>query len=238
MLRTQMPNSLVVLNEPEGRDDYTEVTYDKEQCLSDHYPAPVTPLVYTPLVYTPSIPFLATMEPADTLLMEDEVIALAHIPSSGKTRVMETPSFSSHHMPSPRPAAYSPKELMYCNTPKNVSQRNGGWLDHESNTLFGLSRGGYAAGGVNIESLVQMMVVVNGWPEFGWRGMAAAVKVRQSGGGGRRRCVAVRDVGDRVDRVTRNNFGFGRKARRKSFPATANDGGGSGGRRRPVAAGN
>ncbi|GKE74539.1 hypothetical protein Tco_1536580, partial [Tanacetum coccineum] len=43
--------------------------------------------------------------------------------SSGKTRVMETPSFSSHHMPSPRPAAYSPKELMYCNTPKNVSQR-------------------------------------------------------------------------------------------------------------------
>ncbi|GJU54867.1 hypothetical protein Tco_1228581 [Tanacetum coccineum] len=32
--------------------------------------------------------------------------------SSGKTRVMETPSFSSHHMPSPRPAAYSPKVVM------------------------------------------------------------------------------------------------------------------------------
>ncbi|GKA87191.1 hypothetical protein Tco_0808902 [Tanacetum coccineum] len=31
----------------------------------------------------------------------------------GKTRVMETPSFSSHHMPSPRPAAYSPTEVMY-----------------------------------------------------------------------------------------------------------------------------
>ncbi|GKD62486.1 hypothetical protein Tco_1299995, partial [Tanacetum coccineum] len=30
--------------------------------------------------------------------------------SGGKTRVLETPSFSSHHMPSPRPAAYSPKE--------------------------------------------------------------------------------------------------------------------------------
>ncbi|GJX00025.1 hypothetical protein Tco_0183938 [Tanacetum coccineum] len=70
MLRTQMPNSLVVLNEPEGSDDYTEVTYDKEQCLSDHYTAPVTPPAYTP-----SIPFLATMEPADTLLMEDEVIS-------------------------------------------------------------------------------------------------------------------------------------------------------------------
>ncbi|GKE03062.1 hypothetical protein Tco_1391045, partial [Tanacetum coccineum] len=30
----------------------------------------------------------------------------------GKTRVMETLSFSSHHMPSPRPAAYSPTEVM------------------------------------------------------------------------------------------------------------------------------
>ncbi|GJT72882.1 hypothetical protein Tco_1032168 [Tanacetum coccineum] len=70
MLRTQMPNSLVVLNEPEGSDDYMEVTYDKEQCLSDHYTAPVTPLAYTP-----SIPFLATTDPADTLLMEDEVIS-------------------------------------------------------------------------------------------------------------------------------------------------------------------
>nr|GEV08056.1 hypothetical protein [Tanacetum cinerariifolium] len=33
--------------------------------------------------------------------------------SGGKTSVMETPSFSSHHMPSPRPAAYSPKERYY-----------------------------------------------------------------------------------------------------------------------------
>ncbi|GJY78074.1 hypothetical protein Tco_0483875 [Tanacetum coccineum] len=70
MLRTQMPNSPVVLNEPEGSGDYTEVTYDKEQCLSDHYTAPVAPPAFTP-----SIPFLATMEPTDTLLMEDEVIS-------------------------------------------------------------------------------------------------------------------------------------------------------------------
>ncbi|GKB72604.1 putative ribonuclease H-like domain-containing protein [Tanacetum coccineum] len=48
MLRNQMHNSLVVLNEPEGSDDYTKVTYDKEQCLSDHYTTPVTPLAYTP----------------------------------------------------------------------------------------------------------------------------------------------------------------------------------------------
>nr|GEV08055.1 hypothetical protein [Tanacetum cinerariifolium] len=70
MLRTQMPNSPVVLNEPEGSDDYTRVTYDKEQCLSDHYTAPVTPPAYTP-----SIPFLATMDPTNTLLMRDEVIS-------------------------------------------------------------------------------------------------------------------------------------------------------------------
>ncbi|GKD62637.1 hypothetical protein Tco_1300146 [Tanacetum coccineum] len=33
--------------------------------------------------------------------------------SVGKRRVMETPSFSSHHMPLPRPAAYSPTKVMY-----------------------------------------------------------------------------------------------------------------------------
>ncbi|GKC59162.1 hypothetical protein Tco_1086760 [Tanacetum coccineum] len=33
--------------------------------------------------------------------------------SGRKTRVMEAPSFGFHHMPSPRPAAYSPKEVMY-----------------------------------------------------------------------------------------------------------------------------
>ncbi|GJV91753.1 hypothetical protein Tco_1539566 [Tanacetum coccineum] len=70
LLRTSNTNSLVGVGVPEGSDDYMEVTYDKEQCLSDHYTAPVTPPAYTP-----SIPFLATMEPADTLLMGDEVIS-------------------------------------------------------------------------------------------------------------------------------------------------------------------
>ncbi|GJU97338.1 hypothetical protein Tco_1326609 [Tanacetum coccineum] len=70
ILRTLEANSPVDVKEPEGSDDYTEVTYDKEQCLSDHYTAPVTPPAYIP-----SIPFLATMEPADTLLMGDEVIS-------------------------------------------------------------------------------------------------------------------------------------------------------------------
>ncbi|GJZ20775.1 hypothetical protein Tco_0557365 [Tanacetum coccineum] len=49
--------------------------------------------------------------------------------SGGKTRVMETPSFGSHHMPSPRPAAYSPKEGMYrCYHPHLTS---GDGFDHE-----------------------------------------------------------------------------------------------------------
>ncbi|GJT86125.1 hypothetical protein Tco_1067842 [Tanacetum coccineum] len=34
--------------------------------------------------------------------------------SGEKTRVIETPSFSSHHKPSPRPDAYSLKVVMYC----------------------------------------------------------------------------------------------------------------------------
>ncbi|GKE87348.1 hypothetical protein Tco_1564823, partial [Tanacetum coccineum] len=32
--------------------------------------------------------------------------------SEGMTRVIETPSSGFHHMPSPRPVAYSPKEVM------------------------------------------------------------------------------------------------------------------------------
>ncbi|GJZ78966.1 hypothetical protein Tco_0643803 [Tanacetum coccineum] len=51
-------------------DDDIKVTLDKEQILSDHYTAHVTPHTYTP-----SLPFLATMEPTDTLLMGDEVIS-------------------------------------------------------------------------------------------------------------------------------------------------------------------
>ncbi|GJS93269.1 hypothetical protein Tco_0800237 [Tanacetum coccineum] len=50
ILRTHMPNSPVVPKEPEGSDDYTKVTYDKEQCLSDHYTTPVTPSTYTPSI--------------------------------------------------------------------------------------------------------------------------------------------------------------------------------------------
>nr|GEZ03088.1 retrovirus-related Pol polyprotein from transposon TNT 1-94 [Tanacetum cinerariifolium] len=71
MIRTQKTNSTIVVKEPEGSDDYIEMTYDKEQSLCDHYTTHVTPLTYTG-----SIPFLATMRPADTLSMGDEVISI------------------------------------------------------------------------------------------------------------------------------------------------------------------
>ncbi|GKB87351.1 hypothetical protein Tco_0959623 [Tanacetum coccineum] len=98
ILRTQMPNSPVVLKEPEGSDDYTEVTYDTEQCLSNHYTAPVTPPALIPIAYV-----LSTHGTADLLMGAK---------SGGMARVIETPSSGFHHMPSPRPAAYSPKEVM------------------------------------------------------------------------------------------------------------------------------
>nr|GEV63805.1 hypothetical protein [Tanacetum cinerariifolium] len=75
ILRALEANSPVDVKEPKGSDDYTEVTYDKEQCLSDHYTAPVTPHAYTP-----SIPFLATMKPTYTLLMGDEIVMPATTP--------------------------------------------------------------------------------------------------------------------------------------------------------------
>nr|GFB72508.1 hypothetical protein [Tanacetum cinerariifolium] len=34
--------------------------------------------------------------------------------SGGEMRLMGIPSFGFHHMPSPRPAAYSPTEVVYC----------------------------------------------------------------------------------------------------------------------------
>ncbi|GKF74770.1 hypothetical protein Tco_0224214, partial [Tanacetum coccineum] len=56
--------------EPRGSDDYTEVPFDDEQILRHHNIAHVTPPAYTP-----SLPFLATMEPTNTLLMGDKVIS-------------------------------------------------------------------------------------------------------------------------------------------------------------------
>ncbi|GJZ53135.1 hypothetical protein Tco_0608020 [Tanacetum coccineum] len=48
--------------------------------------------------------------------------------SGGMTRVMETPSFGFHHMPSPRPTAYSPTEVMYCYYHPHLTSGDG--FDH------------------------------------------------------------------------------------------------------------
>ncbi|GKC68613.1 hypothetical protein Tco_1101211 [Tanacetum coccineum] len=130
MLRTQMPNSLVVLNEPEGSDDYTEVTYDKEQCLSDHYTAPVTPPTYTP-----SIPFLATMEPADTLLMEDEVISTIPIREDD-----EFIKFSVDDLvPIPREYEETSDSILECHMPGTtpLPSTNNGEVDFDINSPLG-----------------------------------------------------------------------------------------------------
>nr|GEX52747.1 hypothetical protein [Tanacetum cinerariifolium] len=117
--QTLKPNPPV--GEPEGSDDYTKVPFDDEQILRQHNIAQVTPHAYIP-----SLPFLTTMELADTFLMGDEdyIITL----SGGKTRVMETSSFSSHHMPLPRPPAYSPTKMMYCYYHPHLTSGDG--FDH------------------------------------------------------------------------------------------------------------
>nr|GEW03349.1 hypothetical protein [Tanacetum cinerariifolium] len=48
--------------------------------------------------------------------------------SGVKTRVIETPSFGFYHMPSPRPAAYSHKEEMYCYFHPHLTSSDG--FDH------------------------------------------------------------------------------------------------------------
>nr|GEV87202.1 hypothetical protein [Tanacetum cinerariifolium] len=65
---THVPNPLFNLDFEESNDDI-EVTRDEEKSLGDHYTAYVTPPTYTP-----SLPLLTTVEPADTLLIGDEVI--------------------------------------------------------------------------------------------------------------------------------------------------------------------
>ncbi|GJS96570.1 hypothetical protein Tco_0803538 [Tanacetum coccineum] len=125
-----MPNSPVVLNKPKGSDDYTEVTYDKEQCLSDHYSALVTPPAYTP-----SIPFLATMEPTYTLLMRDEVIST--IP------VRETYEFiksSVNDLVSmPKESGVTSDSVLECDMPATtpLPPTNNGEVDFDINSPLG-----------------------------------------------------------------------------------------------------
>ncbi|GKD17168.1 hypothetical protein Tco_1206326 [Tanacetum coccineum] len=153
MLRTQMPNSLVVLNEPEGSDDYTEVTYDKEQCLSDHYTAPVTPLAYTP-----SIPFLATTDPADTLLMEDEVIST--IP------VREDDEFIKFSVDDLVPILKESEEtfdsILECDMPATtpLPPTNNGEVDFDINSSLGEQVVDFLMENVDVADLPRHMVMI------------------------------------------------------------------------------
>ncbi|GJS24951.1 hypothetical protein Tco_0453583 [Tanacetum coccineum] len=52
--------------------------------------------------------------------------------SGEETRVMETSSFGFHYMPSPRPATYSPKEVMYCYFHPHLTSGDG--FDHGPKT--------------------------------------------------------------------------------------------------------
>ncbi|GJS50617.1 hypothetical protein Tco_0623979 [Tanacetum coccineum] len=73
LLKTLKPNPRVKVEEPEGSDDYTEVSFDDEKILRHHYTTHVTPL---PLAYTPLPPCLTTMEPLDAFSMGNEVISI------------------------------------------------------------------------------------------------------------------------------------------------------------------
>ncbi|GKC63657.1 hypothetical protein Tco_1096255 [Tanacetum coccineum] len=73
------------------------------------------PLESTPVIDESSLLVTPLPDPKQICLREverfDPFFSLKQ--SRRTTKVMETPSFSSHHMSSPRPAAYSPKEVMY-----------------------------------------------------------------------------------------------------------------------------
>ncbi|GJZ09482.1 hypothetical protein Tco_0543765 [Tanacetum coccineum] len=130
MLRTQMPNSPVVLNEPEGSDDYTEVTYDNEQCLSDHYTALVTPPAYTQ-----SIPFLATMEPTDTLLMGDEVISTIPVRKTDEFIKSSVDDF----VPIPKESEVTSNSVLECDMPATtpLPPTDNGEVDFDINSPLG-----------------------------------------------------------------------------------------------------
>ncbi|GJS65814.1 hypothetical protein Tco_0680378 [Tanacetum coccineum] len=89
------------------------------------------PLESTPVIDESSL--LVTPPPASKQLSLREVerfdLFLSLTQSGGKTRVVETSSFGFHHMPSPRPAAYSRTEVMYCYFNPHLTSGDG--FDHE-----------------------------------------------------------------------------------------------------------
>ncbi|GJS79000.1 hypothetical protein Tco_0728881 [Tanacetum coccineum] len=95
-------------DEPLG-DDSKPRSYDFEH-ISSLDPPESTPVIdeFTLLVTPPPASKQLSLWEVERF---DPFFSLAQ--SGGKTSVMETSSFGFHHMLSPRPVAYSPKEVMY-----------------------------------------------------------------------------------------------------------------------------
>ncbi|GKA11176.1 hypothetical protein Tco_0690609 [Tanacetum coccineum] len=97
-------------------DDYN-LCYDNLLCDEEFEDiSSLDPLESTPFIDESSLLVTPLPNPKQICLREverfDPFFSLTQ--SGGKTRVMETPSFGFHHMPSPYHAEYSPKEVMYC----------------------------------------------------------------------------------------------------------------------------
>nr|GEW80723.1 hypothetical protein [Tanacetum cinerariifolium] len=83
----------------------------------------------TPIIDESSFLVTPLLDPKKICLREVERFdPFFSLTRSRGTRVMETPSFSSHHMPSPRPVAYSPTEVMYCYYHPHLTSGDG--FDH------------------------------------------------------------------------------------------------------------
>ncbi|GJZ14558.1 hypothetical protein Tco_0550235 [Tanacetum coccineum] len=84
-----------------------------EQLLNEDTSSDVSPALLPTESSSLDLPLL---DPKQICLREVERFDpfFSLIQSGGNTRVMETPSFGFHHMPSPHAAGYSPTEVMYC----------------------------------------------------------------------------------------------------------------------------
>ncbi|GKF35793.1 hypothetical protein Tco_0112551, partial [Tanacetum coccineum] len=111
-------------------DDYTlcydNPLFDEEfEDISSLNPPELTLIINESTLLVTSLP-----DPRQICLREGERFDpfISQTQSKGKTRVIETPSLGFHHMPSPRPAACSPTEVMYCYYHPHLTSDDG--FDH------------------------------------------------------------------------------------------------------------
>nr|GEV55980.1 hypothetical protein [Tanacetum cinerariifolium] len=100
-----------VFDEPLGNSDSVPRSYDVTFSnplfnFNDDYT-----LCYDNLIFDEEFEYISSLDPLEEVDRFDPFFFLTQ--SGGKTRVMETPSFGFHRMPSLRPATYSPTEVTY-----------------------------------------------------------------------------------------------------------------------------